>query len=170
MNFIAWFKLLRPHQWLKNLMLFFPPFLGGRITDTSILIHGALPFSAFCLAASSTYIINDIIDAPNDACHPKKKTRPIAAGVVSSGTGLVLAIFLGFGSLALAFQIPGRFAWMIVGYMALSLIYSLKLKDVAIVDLFCISIFFLLRLSAGGEAFGVKVSDWLFLSGKKSPG
>lgn len=164
MKLKAFIQLIRPHQWLKNLVLFFPPFLGGRMTDLSVLLNGAIPFVAFCLASSSTYIVNDIVDAPNDVRHPKKKTRPIAAGTVSSLSGYLMASALGAVSLVLAFQVPGVFLWVLIGYMVLSLLYTVKLKDVAIVDLFCIAIFFLLRLTAGGQAFGVPISDWLFLS------
>ncbi len=157
-------KLLRPHQWLKNLMLYFPLFLGGLASDLSLLISGIIPFAAFCLASSSTYIINDIIDAPNDAHHPKKKYRPIAAGKISPQAGYVLSAALLLLSLALAWHVHGVFFWILVGYVGLSISYTVKLKDVAIVDLFCISIFFILRLEAGGEAFSINVSAWLFLS------
>lgn len=156
-------KLLRPHQWLKNLMLFFPPFLGGLMDDLSILVHGLVPFAAFCLASSSTYIINDIVDAPNDAQHPKKMTRPIASGAITPLVGTAIAVVLGVVALLLASRVPGFFLWVLLGYVFLSFAYTAKLKHIAIVDLFCISIFFLLRLEAGGQAFGVEVSDWLFL-------
>jgi 4-hydroxybenzoate polyprenyltransferase len=160
----SFFVLLRPHQWLKNLMLFFPPFLGGEINGLSILLSGAAPFIAFCFASSSTYIVNDIIDAPYDAQHPTKKTRPIAAGQISPASGIVFASILGLCALLLALQLSLMFLWIMLGYVALSLAYTFKLKNIAVVDLFCISIFFLLRLEAGGEAFAIKVSDWLFLS------
>jgi len=144
-------------------MLFFPPFLGGRMADISLLATGLIPLCAFCLASSSTYIFNDIIDAPNDALHPKKKFRPIASGAISSAVGLAIAVTIGGAAIYLAFQVSESFLWILLAYMVLSLAYTLKLKDIAIADLFCISIFFLLRLEAGGQAFGVKISDWLFL-------
>jgi 4-hydroxybenzoate polyprenyltransferase len=156
--------LLRPHQWLKNLMLFFPPFLGGVLVDVSIFLNGIVPFSAFCLASSSTYILNDIVDAPNDALHPKKKDRPIAAGNITPFAGAFFALLLAVAAIALAWQVSDVFLSILVGYMILSVIYTAKLKNIAIVDLFCISIFFLLRLEAGGQAFDVIVSNWLFLS------
>lgn len=159
-----WLRLLRPSHWLKNLMLFFPPFLGGLTTDISFLTHGLIPFSAFCLVSSATYIFNDLIDAPNDALHPVKKTRPIAAGDISYPAGAASALGLAIIALVFAIQVSGIFLWILVGYASLSIIYTLKLKDIAIVDLFCISIFFLLRLEAGGQAFGIEISDWLFLS------
>jgi 4-hydroxybenzoate polyprenyltransferase len=160
----SWLKLLRPTHWVKNLMLFFPPFLGGLMTDISFLSHGIIPFTAFCLASSSTYIINDIVDAPNDAEHPTKKNRPIAAGEISPFTATVAALVLVIGALFLASLVAGAFLWVLVGYVALSVAYTAKLKDFAIVDIFCIAVFFLLRLQGGGEAFGVVISDWLFLS------
>jgi len=164
MRIKAFIRLTRPHQWLKNLILFFPPFLGGRMTDLSVLLVGAIPFVAFCLASSSTYIVNDIVDAPNDVRHPKKKTRPIAAVAVTSRAGYLLALALGVAATVLAISVSWKFLWVLIGYMVLSLLYTVKLKDVAIVDLFCIAIFFLLRLTAGGQAFDVPISNWLFLS------
>ena len=154
--------LLRPHQWLKNLMLFFAPFLGGRILQLSPL-QALLPFSAFCLAASATYIVNDIADAPRDALHPKKKHRPIASGQVSPRSGAVFAFVFAVVSLFLSLQVGVVFTGIVAGYAILSLLYTFRLKDIAIVDIFCISIFFLLRLMAGGQAFHIHVSDWLFL-------
>jgi len=163
MTLKSFFQLLRPHQWLKNLMLFFPPFLGGRFADLTVLTS-IIPFAAFCLASSSSYIINDIFDAPKDAQHPRKKERPIASGVISSRSGYILALALGVFSILLSFQVQRSFLLILLGYMILSVAYTVKLKDVAVVDLFCISIFFLFRLTAGGQAFGIVVSDWLFLS------
>ena len=157
-------KLLRPHQWLKNLMLYFPPFLGGVIVEPSVFFKGLIPFFAFCLASSSTYIVNDIFDAPNDAQHPKKKLRPIAAGKISPLQGWVLASLLVVVAVFLSLQVTGHFLVVLACYLLLSLAYTVKLKNIAIVDLFCISIFFLLRLEAGGQAFEIIVSDWLFLS------
>jgi 4-hydroxybenzoate polyprenyltransferase len=163
MNLKALITLVRPHQWLKNLMLFFPVFLGGKLTGFSVLFLGLIPFGAFCLASSATYILNDIIDAPIDALHPKKRNRPIAAGVISVRQGISLALLLEGVALLLAFQVQGAFLWVLIGYSILSTLYTFWLKNIAIVDLFCIAIFFLLRLEAGGQAFDIAISAWLFL-------
>ncbi|MEI7817527.1 MAG: decaprenyl-phosphate phosphoribosyltransferase [Desulfuromonadales bacterium] len=157
-------QLCRVRQWLKNLMLFFPPFLGGTLFSNINTLLMLLPFTAFCLVSSTTYIINDIFDRESDRHHPDKFTRPIASGQISEVSALFLAAFLLACSIVLAWNISGTFLALMITYLTVSLAYSAKLKDIALVDLFCISTGFLLRLQAGGEAFNVTISEWLFLS------
>jgi decaprenyl-phosphate phosphoribosyltransferase len=164
LDLTACLKLLRPTQWLKNLMLFFPPFLGGLLLQPGLLSRGAIPFVSFCLGSSATYILNDILDRDNDARHPEKKARPIPSGRVS----LPVASGLGLGcltaSLWLACGVSTLFVQLLIAYLVISICYSWKLKELPVVDLFCIAAGFLLRLEAGGEAFGIAISDWLFLT------
>lgn len=155
---------MRPKQWLKNLMLFFPPFLGGMLTSMKGFSVGFLPFLSFCLASSASYIVNDLIDAERDALHPQKKARPIPAGLITPTTAVLFSVALAGVALLLAWQISLTFFVILALYLGNSLIYTLKLKNLPLFDLFSISAGFLLRLIAGGEAFGVSVSDWLFLS------
>jgi decaprenyl-phosphate phosphoribosyltransferase len=162
-NVIACLKLLRPAQWLKNLMLFFPPFLGGLILQPGLLRTGLAPLASFCLASSATYILNDILDRHNDLHHPRKKSRPIPSGKVSPAVAACLALVCLAVSLWLAAGLSGTFLWLLLAYLTISTAYSLKLKELPLVDLFCIASGFLLRLEAGGEAFHVVISDWLFL-------
>lgn len=159
-----WIKLLRPRQWLKNLMLLFPPFLGGKLKGLAIAHENLLPLAVFCLASSSSYVFNDLLDADRDALHSQKRHRPLASGQVSkAGAGVIcgaMALLAVFG----ATQISEKFLGLVLGYALVSCLYSLKLKEMAVVDLFCIAAGFLFRLEAGGEAFHVVISDWLFLS------
>ncbi|MBJ6724081.1 decaprenyl-phosphate phosphoribosyltransferase [Geomesophilobacter sediminis] len=164
MNLAASVKLLRPTQWLKNLMLFFPPFLGGAILNPGIAQKGALPFLSFCLASSSTYVVNDLLDRHNDARHDKKRHRPIPSGAVSVPQAWWIAAVSLAASLFLAAFVSPVFLLLTLSYLAVSSAYSLRLKELALIDLFCIAAGFLLRLQAGGEAFGIVVSEWLFLS------
>jgi 4-hydroxybenzoate polyprenyltransferase len=157
-------KLLRMRQWLKNLMLFFPPFLGGTFFSDCLVPQALLPFISFCMVSSSTYIINDIFDQDKDRRHPEKRTRPIASGRVSSTTALTAAAVLLIGGAVLAKLISVTFLLYLLAYVAVSIAYSSKLKDIVLVDIFCISTGFLLRLLAGGAAFNVAISEWLFLS------
>lgn len=157
-------SVLRPHQWLKNLILFFPPFLGGALLKPGVLHKGLLPFAAFCLASSFTYILNDILDRERDRLHPRKRLRAIASGALpllpalGVGGGLLLV------SLALAVTVSWRFLAFLLLYLLVSALYSHALKAQPVFDIFCIASGFVFRLLAGGEAFGVAVSDWLFLS------
>lgn len=157
-------KLIRPIQWLKNLMLFFPPFLAGHISQQGILKIGLVPFVSFCLASSSMYVFNDIIDKKHDSHHPHKKNRPIPSGKIPISIAYLICLVLFAGSLLLAFRLSFVFLCILLAYLIISISYSIKLKELPILDIFCISAGFLLRLHAGGEAFGITITEWLFLS------
>lgn len=164
MKFSACLKMLRPHQWLKNLMLFFPPFLGGMLFSKELIPHMLPSFVSFCFASSASYIINDIFDMEKDRNHPEKCSRPLASRHVSVATALLIAVLLLIGSCLIAWSISVYFTLLLVAYISVSAAYSAKLKDVVLVDIFCISAGFLLRLLAGGAAFNIAISEWLFLS------
>lgn len=129
-----------------------------------VVAAGVIPFAAFCLAASSTYVFNDLCDRENDSHHPVKRLRPIPSGAVPLPAAWVLCALLLAPALWLGSMVSTTFPLYLVTYLGISAAYSLKLKEVPIVDLFCISSGFLLRLNAGGDAFGIQVSQWLFLS------
>lgn len=158
------FTILRPTQWLKNLMLFFPPFLGGELLLPGIFARGLIPFVAFCLASSSAYVLNDIMDKDRDKSHPRKSRRPLASGGISLAGAMVLYSILLFAALSIALTISPVFIAILLAYLLVSVSYSIYLKHLPIIDLFCISAGFLFRLQAGGEAFGIEITAWLFLS------
>lgn len=156
--------ILRPTQWLKNLMLMFPPFLGGEVLSPGMLAKSGIPLLSFCLASSSTYVLNDILDREKDRSHPKKRKRPISSGAVSLSTAVTACAILLAAALTLAAKVSAIFLSILLAYLVVSALYSITLKNLPIVDLFCVSAGFLFRLQAGGEAFGVTISEWLFLS------
>lgn len=164
MSIAHYIRLLRPSQWLKNALLFFPPFLGGQLTRPGLIWTGVVPLFAFCLASSSTYVVNDLVDAGKDLNHPTKKRRPLPSGVVSKGAAGWLAGIMLAGGVALGWMVSGPFLLILLAYLVVSTAYSVKLKQIPIVDIFCISTGFILRLEAGGEAFRCIISEWLFLS------
>ena len=157
-------KLLRPHQWLKNLLLFFPPFLGGSLFLPGVWQKGLAPFVAFCLASSATYIFNDLRDCESDRVHPRKQHRPLASGAVPPSAAVALAVGMLAVSLLLGWTISLPFIGWLLAYLGLSFAYSFALKDQPVFDIFCIASGFVFRVFAGGAAFDVKVSDWLFLT------
>lgn len=160
----AYLKMLRPTQWLKNLMIFFPPFLAGQMILSGVADKGVVPFCAFCLVSSAGYIFNDLLDRDRDVHHPQKSLRPIPSGVVSlSGASFLSAFLLISGLLLAGFNSP-RVLLLLIGYAVISTSYSLKLKTVPLVDIFCISAGFLIRLQAGGDLFNIPISPWLFLT------
>lgn len=145
-------------------MLFFPPFLGGNLLQQGLFAAGILPLASFCLASSASYIVNDIADRESDREHPQKKFRPLPSGDIPVKQALLLAAVLLVAAVCLAFIVSAKFLLFLLAYLLVAVAYSFYLKDYPIIDLFCISSGFLLRLLAGGEAFGVVVSEWLFLS------
>lgn len=164
MSLLLLIKITRPKQWIKNLMVFFPPFLSGSLFHAGMLEKGGLPFLAFCCASSASYIFNDLRDQDRDVLHPRKKLRPLAAGEVSGGAAKVLLLVLFAAALLTGWLVSPLFLLYVAIYLTISFAYSMKLKHLPIFDVFCISLGFVLRLYGGGEAFGVYVSDWLFLS------
>lgn len=162
---IAFLHLIRPSQWLKNLMLIFPPFLSGLILHSEFATKGIPAFVAFCLASSAGYILNDIMDLEQDRLHPKKRCRPLPSGALSATSAATLAVFLLCGGVGLAAAtLSNRFLLFLVLYLLVTAIYSLKVKDIPLLDVFCVATGFIIRLEAGGEAFAVPISSWLFLS------
>lgn len=161
---MPWIRLLRPKHWLKNLMLLFPPFFGGELIFPGIFFHAFWPLAAFSLGASGMYIFNDIADIDRDALHPQKKNRPLPSGAIKTPQAYALGATCLLLSLWLAANVSFSFLLYLLAYQILIIGYSLWLKQVAVLDIFCVSIGFLLRLEAGGVAFTTAVSEWLFLT------
>jgi len=156
--------ILRPAQWLKNTMLFFPPFLSGHIFKQGIVSKGLLPFIAFCMVSSAGYIFNDLLDRERDIHHSQKRLRPISSGTVGLVTAMSYAILLLLAGLVIAFFQSVNFLLLLLGYTVVTVLYTLFLKSMPVIDIFCISAGFLIRLQTGGELFGVPISPWLFLT------
>ena len=159
--------LLRPQQWLKNGFIFIPLFFDHKLTDWYCLCSAILAFFAYSFAASAIYCLNDLIDVEADRKHPKKCKRPIAAGVISKVQALLLvALCLGV-AFAIASMLEGYAQWKVMGilgvYIIMNIAYCLKLKQMAIVDVFIIAVGFVLRIFVGGFATGVVLSQWIVL-------
>lgn len=161
-------EAMRPHQWVKNLLVLAPLAFSetGKIFQVEAWVQVLTAFACFCLAASSIYLLNDIVDRAEDANHPKKKKRPIASGRLAVGVAkvqLVVQVALVFG---LAMFVPGTtlpFAAWPASYLLLNLLYSFWLKRLVIVDCMCIALGFQLRVMAGAAAIDVKASRWILL-------
>lgn len=158
-------RLVRPWQWVKNVFVFLPLFFSGELLETGLWFSSIMTFFAFSLAASSIYCLNDVIDVAADRMHPVKCHRPIAAGRVSVGVAVTISVALALASLAMTLTIgKGCFnsvSLVILAYLLLNVAYCLKLKQVAIVDVFIVSAGFVLRLVAGGLAGGIWISPWI---------
>lgn len=159
-------KALRPRQWVKNVLVIAAPAAAGSqtLTDTSVLFHVFIAFVAFCMAASSVYLINDAMDVEADRAHPTKRFRPIAAGVLPVGMAYAMAVVLIIAAIALslAFAHPAL-AIVVAVYIVLQLMYCFGLKHQPVLDIAFVSSGFLLRAVAGGAAAEVAISQWFLL-------
>lgn len=158
---VAVVKVMRPHHWIKNFFMFVPLFFAGEFFNLLKVGQILAGFIVFSLIASSIYVINDYRDAEADRLHPEKSSRPIASGEISKifALGLFLLLFLsGFG---LSLLLEPKFIFILALYFILNLAYTFGLKNISIVDVFIVSIGFLLRIRAGGTLGNVHVSEWL---------
>ena len=157
----AWAKVLRVHQWLKNMLLFVPLLAGHMLGDLDGWLALLMAFVAFSLCASTVYIANDLLDLESDRQHPRKCKRPFASGVVPVWMGVALAPFLLLASLGLASLVGGPFlAWLIV-YFVLTCAYSFGLKRLILVDCLTLAVLYTLRIIAGAAAADNLLSFWL---------
>lgn len=163
-NLTRYFLLLRPHQWLKNLLLLFPPFFGGNIMEPAVFTSIVPSLLSFSLAASCGYIVNDIGDREFDRCHATKKQRPIACGDISIPLASIIAASLYVAAVLLSVSVSRRFEGYLIIYLFTSFLYTLYFKKIIILDICFISFGFVIRVLAGGEAFHVPVTKWLLLA------
>ena len=158
-------------QWAKNLLLYLPfvftinlwwsPGEVGRTLGPFVQV--TLAFLLFCLLSSAVYIMNDVIDRDSDRQHPVKRLRPIASGALSPGLAATIAGVLGVGALGVSFLLNPLFGFVALMYGALSLGYSLYLKQFVIVDVMALAAGFVLRAAAGAVVMDVPISPWLYI-------
>ena len=161
---LALVRLMRPHQWLKNVFVFAGLVFSQSWRDVPTMERVVLAFAAFCCVSSMVYILNDWHDRASDALHPTKRHRPLASGAVAPSAALVLASGLLISAVLLASG--NRVLLGLLGlYVALNLAYSWQLKQVPVVDVSIIASGFMLRLLAGTLAVGIAPSRWLLLTG-----
>ncbi|MHC4696786.1 MAG: decaprenyl-phosphate phosphoribosyltransferase [Planctomycetota bacterium] len=157
-----YFALLRPSQWVKNVVVFAGPAAGLQLLSPEPLFRAVVAFAAFCLAASANYIVNDIVDREADARHPTKRYRPIARGVITPQVGSVVAVLLVIAAAALTTGLLVSSVTVVLAfYVLMTLAYSLNLKRRIILDVIVIATGFVLRAWAGSLAVGVITSEWL---------
>lgn len=156
----AWLRALRPHQWVKNVLIVMPLLLAHELSwDKWQAVF--LAFLAFCMAASGNYLINDVLDRENDARHPEKRHRPIASGVIGAGTAMIVGVLLILSAFLIAASLRLSLVLALLCYVLLALAYSLRLKKMALVDVFTLATLYTLRIIAGSVAAAVLLSPWL---------
>ncbi|GKT13001.1 MAG: decaprenyl-phosphate phosphoribosyltransferase [Thiomicrorhabdus sp.] len=158
------FKLARPRQWIKNGFVFAPLLFTGLFLDLIAITQTLWAFALFSVAASATYIVNDLKDIEADRKHPVKSLkRPLASGQVLPYQAKILLVGL-YTTLAVGFWLQPEIMMVIVAYLLLNLAYSFYLKHEPVLDIFTIAIGFVLRVYAGGMAIDVPVSSWMFVT------
>jgi 4-hydroxybenzoate polyprenyltransferase len=156
-------NLVRPRQWPKNLVVFGALFFGGQFLHVDALVRTGVVFVVFCLVSSATYIFNDWRDRGADRQHPLKRDRPIAAGTIDVSAALLLMAALYGAAVAIGLGAGfGPTLWgLLAAYVAINVAYSLGLKHVPVVELFCVASGFVLRFFAGAAAIHVQPSPWI---------
>jgi 4-hydroxybenzoate polyprenyltransferase/phosphoserine phosphatase len=154
-------RAIRPHQWVKNILLFVPLITSHQIAEGRLGLMAVVGFVAFSFCASSVYVMNDLLDMESDRQHPSKRERPFASGNLSPWWGIAIwPLFLGSG-IGIALVLPGMFVWLLALYLVGSTAYSFSLKKHAIVDVLVLASLYTIRIYAGSEAIGVILSPWL---------
>lgn len=159
-------RLIRPKQWIKNLIVLLPVFFGGALLHPSAIYAGLITALSFSFAASSIYCLNDIIDIEDDKHHPIKCNRPLASGAISIPQGytlMALMLILSMASTFLLYDHQLETAGVIAFYWLLNIGYCLKLKQYAIIDVCIVAFGFVLRVLAGGISTSIHLSKWIVL-------
>ena len=154
-------ETIRPHQWLKNLLVFIPLAAAHRPGEREILGSAACTFVAFSLCASSIYVFNDLHDAPADRLHPHKRHRPIASGALPRSIAIGLVPALLAGAMAACYPLGPGVAAILASYVALMVAYSLKFKAIVLLDALVLAVGYALRTVAGGAAVDLRPSPQL---------
>ena len=157
----AWLRMLRAHQWLKNLLLFVPLFAAHEIDNLTSWHSLILAFFSFSICASSVYVINDLVDLESDRAHPRKRFRPLASGLFSVWIGILIAPILFLISLWIGSLVGDQFLNWLVLYIFLTTAYTWFLKRLILIDCIVLALLYTIRVLAGAAAVGHNLSFWL---------
>jgi len=154
---------MRPRQWAKNVLVFAAPLAAGQLFVPEVLLPSLGAFVVFCLISSATYLINDVRDIEADRAHPRKSSRPIAAGQLPVPVAITAAVVLAAASLVISAFLSLALVGVVVAYAVFTLAYSLGLKHEPVIELALLAVGFLLRAIAGGAASGLPISQWFLI-------
>jgi decaprenyl-phosphate phosphoribosyltransferase len=159
----ALLRTLRPHQWVKNIFVAVPLVFARQLGDLDRVLSAGLAVLAFCALSGAVYAFNDVRDVEADRAHPRKRRRPVASGALSERAALVWACVLAGGALAGALVLDWRLAVFAAAYLVQNVLYSIRLKHVAFLDVSLIASGFILRVLGGAAAIDVVASHWLLI-------
>lgn len=154
-------KSLRLQHWVKNLLIFIPIVMAHQLQNAPLVLASVLAFLSFGMCASAIYLVNDLFDLDADRRHPTKRYRPLASGALSLQRGMALVPVLLFASIAIAAFLSPAFIVTLLLYVALTLSYSWRIKEIAILDVVVLAGLYTIRVIAGSAATGVPPSPWL---------
>ena len=154
-------KSIRVHQWVKNILIFVPLAAAHQLTNLPLLLNSFLAFLSFSFCASATYLINDLADLESDRQHQKKSKRPLASGVLSIKSGLLLCALLFCLSFSICAILPIYYTFCLCLYVAITVAYSYKLKRLQTIDITILASLYTLRILVGGAAIEIEPSFWL---------
>lgn len=164
MQLINYLKLIRVPQWIKNLFVFVPLLFSLHLFEENYFTVTFLAFLVFCLASSSIYVINDIVDIEADRSHPEKRNRPLPSGKISISSAVITAAVLLILVFWLMMYFNKSFIFLVVGFIVLNVLYSFWLKNIVLLDVFSIAAGFTIRVLAGAFVIQVPISSWLILT------
>lgn len=164
MKILKLITLARPKQWMKNLFVFAPILFAGQLLNFDLMFKNILAFIAFSFTSSVVYIINDIVDREADRAHKKKRFRPLASGEVNVKEAAIFAVVIAAVTVLILLKLNYVFAVVVCIYLILNVLYTIKLKHIVILDVFIISLGFMLRVEGGASAIEVPISSWMILT------
>ena len=162
-NLLDALRAMRPHQWVKNILIFAPLILSFKFLNFESIIQAVLAFFAFSLTASGLYIVNDLLDIEADRVHPTKRNRPFASGRLSKTWGVSQSIIILVLAFGIASYLNIQFLVVLLIYAILSASYSFKLKQVVLLDVSLLAVLYTLRIIAGTFAVSLELSYWLIV-------
>ncbi len=160
----AWLKIVRPKDWIKNLLVLAPLIFAGAFASPDKIAAALLAVLFFTAASAATYMLNDLIDLEHDRAHARKRlSRPLASGELT-----VQQVRIALAGLYLLLLLAALFrpavGGVVAGYLVLNALYSLALKRVPVLDILVIAVGFVLRAFAGALAIEVQLSPWMFVT------
>jgi 4-hydroxybenzoate polyprenyltransferase/phosphoserine phosphatase len=154
-------RQLRVHQWVKNALIAVPLIAAHKVSSFELWRNVLIGIMSFSFLASLVYVMNDMLDVENDRRHPTKKNRPFASGALPIRYGLLLMLGLGIASFSLASIIGKEFLIVLLLYFVVNIFYSIRLKEVVMLDVVILASFYTMRLMAGSAATSTPISQWL---------
>jgi 4-hydroxybenzoate polyprenyltransferase len=164
MKLFKFLRLIRVHQWIKNVFVFVPLLFSLHLFNREYFSTTLLGFFVFCLASSAIYVINDLVDIESDRAHPVKKNRPLPSGAITKSTAIITASLFLVLVFWMMMYFNREFILLVVAFVVLNVLYSFWFKNIVLLDIFSIAAGFSIRVLAGAFVIQVPISSWLLLT------